>query len=44
MNESTNACLVCGVGWGTARVGVGMAFGNFVYDSCMARWPTGAKV
>ena len=24
------------IGWGTARVAVGMAFGHFVYDECMA--------
>lgn len=23
------------IGWGTARVAVGMAFGNYVYDQCM---------
>ena len=26
------------VGWGTARVAVGMAFGNHVYDSCAAKF------
>jgi hypothetical protein len=38
MNKISHVQQRLRIGWGTARVAVGMAFGNHVYDVCVAKF------